>query len=333
MRRHRATPGKPPESDLPLHALPTGGIPSARSPKPPTTRKATTAMKRPALRRTASATTTPAESVIHYEVLDAASGTLLDWGSTTSLDTIVEAATQARADLAGRRTHVRRLTQPSWATAASWPQTTGTAAYVRANRVQIAASDLRHTVEDAHAAGVDPDLLNQAADLDLQAIRTLLTTPAQDRPDPLDLPTWNPHYPDNLDRAAWAARALALYGQSTRQLQHGTGADTDLVAEIAGDLERLTELEVGVWSVRRAEPCLVEIRASPRASPKRSTEAGGGEAEGLNVSLAAANNKLDGRRARRSDAVGLGMPAFREIVSRTLATHNRRCTPSHADVR
>lgn len=216
----------------------------ARSPKPPTTRKATSTMKRPALcRRTTSPTTTPAASVIHYEVLDAASGTLLDWGSTTSLDTIVEAATRARADLAGRRTHVRWLTQPSWAAADSWPRTIGTAAYVRANRVRTAASDLRRAVEDAHAAGVDPDLLNQAADLDLAAVRALLTAPAQDGPDPLDLPTWNLHYPDNLDRAAWAARALALYGQTTRQLQHGTGADTDLVAEVAGDLFLLTELE------------------------------------------------------------------------------------------
>ncbi len=193
-------------------------------------------MKLPALRRTAGPTTTPAASVIHYEVLDAASGTLLDWGSTTSLDTIVEHAAQARADLAGRRIHVHRLTQPGWAAAAPWPQSTGTAAYVRANRVRTAASDLRRAVEDAHAAEVDPDLLTQAADPDLAAVHTLLTTPDQDRPDPLDLPTWNPHYPDNLDRAAWAACALAVYGQSTRQLRHGTGADTDLIAEIAGDL-------------------------------------------------------------------------------------------------
>ncbi|HEV2347040.1 MAG TPA: hypothetical protein VGS97_23260 [Actinocrinis sp.] len=46
-------------------------------------------MKPPSLHRAASPAPAPAESVIHYEVLDAASGTLLDWGSTTSLDTIV----------------------------------------------------------------------------------------------------------------------------------------------------------------------------------------------------------------------------------------------------
>ena len=45
-----------------------------------------------------------------------------------------------------------------------------------------------------------------------------------------------------------------------------------------------------------------------------------GEAEGLKVSLAAANAKLaqvDGLAARRTAAVGLGMPAFRDIAGRT----------------
>lgn len=193
-------------------------------------------MKLPLLRRATSPSPAPAESVIHYEVLDAASGTLLDWGSTTSLDAVVESATQARADLAGRRTHIRRLAQPSWAAAAAWPQTTGTTTHVRANRVRAAVRDLHRAVEDAHAAGVDSDLLSQAADPHLRAIRALLTALTQDGPDPLDLPTWNPDCPDNLDRAAWAARALALYGQCTGQLQHGARAGADLVAEIAGDL-------------------------------------------------------------------------------------------------
>ena len=45
-----------------------------------------------------------------------------------------------------------------------------------------------------------------------------------------------------------------------------------------------------------------------------------GEAEGLKVSLAAANAKLaqaNGVAARRTAAVGLGMPAFRDIAGRT----------------
>ena len=47
-----------------------------------------------------------------------------------------------------------------------------------------------------------------------------------------------------------------------------------------------------------------------------------GEAEGLKVSLGAANAKLtqvDGLIARRGTAVGLGMPAFRDIAGRTAA--------------
>ena len=46
-----------------------------------------------------------------------------------------------------------------------------------------------------------------------------------------------------------------------------------------------------------------------------------GEAEGLRVSLAAANNKLaqaDTAAARRSEAVGLGIPAYRDIAAATL---------------
>jgi len=48
-----------------------------------------------------------------------------------------------------------------------------------------------------------------------------------------------------------------------------------------------------------------------------------GEAEGLKVSLAAANAKLaqlDGLAARRNAAVGLGMPAFPAAAGRTITT-------------
>jgi hypothetical protein len=47
-----------------------------------------------------------------------------------------------------------------------------------------------------------------------------------------------------------------------------------------------------------------------------------GEAEGLKVSLAAANAKLaqaEGLAARRNAAVSLGIPAFRDIAGRTAA--------------
>ena len=51
-----------------------------------------------------------------------------------------------------------------------------------------------------------------------------------------------------------------------------------------------------------------------------------GEAEGLKVSLAAANAKLaqvDGLIARRDAAVGLGMPAFPDIAGRTTTKAGR----------
>ncbi len=52
-----------------------------------------------------------------------------------------------------------------------------------------------------------------------------------------------------------------------------------------------------------------------------------GEAEGLKVSLAAANNKLaqaDTAAARRSGAVGLGIPAYRDIAAATLTAPGDR---------
>lgn len=48
-----------------------------------------------------------------------------------------------------------------------------------------------------------------------------------------------------------------------------------------------------------------------------------GEAEGLRVSLAAANNKIaqaDMTVARRTEAVSLGIPAYRDVAAATLAT-------------
>jgi integrase len=52
-----------------------------------------------------------------------------------------------------------------------------------------------------------------------------------------------------------------------------------------------------------------------------------GEAEGLRVSLAAANNKLaqaDATAARRSEAVDLGIPAYRDITAATLSVPGDR---------
>jgi hypothetical protein len=47
-----------------------------------------------------------------------------------------------------------------------------------------------------------------------------------------------------------------------------------------------------------------------------------GETEGLRVSLAAANNKIaqaDMTAARRAEAISLGIPAYRDIATKTLA--------------
>ena len=68
-------------------------------------------------------------------------------------------------------------------------------------------------------------------------------------------------------------------------------------------------------------PRLVDIRDNLIARIDEARQEGWtGEAEGLKVSLAAANAKLaqaDGLAARRTAAVGLGMPAFRDIAGRT----------------
>ncbi len=51
-----------------------------------------------------------------------------------------------------------------------------------------------------------------------------------------------------------------------------------------------------------------------------------GEAQGLKVSLAAANNKLakaDTAAARRSEAVNLGIPAYRDIAATISAPGGR----------
>jgi hypothetical protein len=50
-----------------------------------------------------------------------------------------------------------------------------------------------------------------------------------------------------------------------------------------------------------------------------------GEAEGLRVSLAAANGKLSqlDERARRAVTINLGIPTFREIAGRTAAAPTR----------
>ena len=68
-------------------------------------------------------------------------------------------------------------------------------------------------------------------------------------------------------------------------------------------------------------PRLEEIRDNLTARISEARREGWtGEAEGLKVSLAAANNKLaqvDSLVARRREAVSLGMPSFPDVAGRT----------------
>ncbi len=69
---------------------------------------------------------------------------------------------------------------------------------------------------------------------------------------------------------------------------------------------------------------LEEIRDNLRARIAEAEREGwAGEAEGLRVSLDAANNKLaqaDLSAARRAEAVSLGIPAYRDIATTLPAT-------------
>ena len=73
---------------------------------------------------------------------------------------------------------------------------------------------------------------------------------------------------------------------------------------------------------------LTEIRDNLLARIAEAEREGwAGEAEGLRVSLAAANNKLaqaDASAARRSESVDLGIPAYRDIAAATLTAGDRR---------
>ena len=71
-------------------------------------------------------------------------------------------------------------------------------------------------------------------------------------------------------------------------------------------------------------PRLEEIRDNLLARITEAEREGWtGEAEGLKVSLDAANNKLaqsDRTTARRAEHVSLGIPAYRDIAAATLTT-------------
>lgn len=74
------------------------------------------------------------------------------------------------------------------------------------------------------------------------ATRTTLPAEGREQAQPIDLanlterPTWHPGYPDNCDRAAWAAHAVAAFGRCTGQLGPDAVASVDLAEELAADL-------------------------------------------------------------------------------------------------
>lgn len=107
------------------------------------------------------------------------------------------------------------------------------------HRVHAALVGLERAVTEALAGSVPATAVDQTARPVLARVRTALHAPG--RPNrPIDLDDYQPEmsdsYPDNLDRAAWAAEALRTFGLRTRQIGPHNGACVDGVEEMAGDL-------------------------------------------------------------------------------------------------
>ncbi|HTJ71333.1 MAG TPA: hypothetical protein VL551_27580 [Actinospica sp.] len=107
------------------------------------------------------------------------------------------------------------------------------------HRVRAAVVSLERAVTEALADKVPAESIDQTTRPVLAGLRTALHAPG--RPNkPVDLDEYQPDlsdgYPDNLDRAAWAAEALRTFGLRTRQIGPHNGACVDGVEEMAGDL-------------------------------------------------------------------------------------------------
>lgn len=107
------------------------------------------------------------------------------------------------------------------------------------HRVHAALVGLERAVTEALAAAVASEVVDQATRPVLAHIRTALHAPGRPNTS-VDLDMYQPEmsdgYPDNLDRAAWAAEALRTFGLRTRQIGPHQGACVDGVEEMAGDL-------------------------------------------------------------------------------------------------
>ena len=93
---------------------------------------------------------------------------------------------------------------------------------------------VRGVTEHPGAAWVNQLVREFASDLENARCRACR---CEDDLDPCDTPpTWDPTYPDNLDRAGHAAEALGQYARTTLQLDDGTDSYTEQVAKFASDL-------------------------------------------------------------------------------------------------
>ncbi len=107
------------------------------------------------------------------------------------------------------------------------------------HRVRAALIGLERAVTEALAGNVPAASVDQATRPVLAGLRTALHAPG--RPNsPVDLDEYQPDlsegYPDNFDRAGWAAEALRTFGLRTRQIGPRNAACVDGVEEMAGDL-------------------------------------------------------------------------------------------------
>jgi hypothetical protein len=106
-------------------------------------------------------------------------------------------------------------------------------------RIRTALLGVERTVHNALADHVPAASVDLALRPVLTSVRTALHAP--DRPNnPVDLDLFEPEmsdgYPDNLDRASWAAEAVRVFGLRTRQIGPHNGACVDGVEEMAADL-------------------------------------------------------------------------------------------------
>ncbi|HEV2640061.1 MAG TPA: hypothetical protein VGX23_33310 [Actinocrinis sp.] len=107
------------------------------------------------------------------------------------------------------------------------------------HRIRAALIGLERAVTEALAGKVPAESVDQVTRPVLAGLRTALHAPGRQN-HPVDLDEYQPDltegYPDNLDRAGWAAEALRTFGLRTRQIGPHNGACVDGVEEMAGDL-------------------------------------------------------------------------------------------------